>query len=75
MASTRTMNMAVLLLVVFHTTTAFVATTSTRVCSRAAAGAGNQTPAGVRGAETKISAATGFLESLFGGSKVRTGLA
>lgn len=61
-----------LLLATFHTTTAFVATTSNRFCSRAAAGAGGATAVGVRGAETKIAAATGFFETLFGGMKVNT---
>lgn len=74
MTSTRRSSAALLVVVIFHTTTAFVATTSNRFCSRAAAVAGNTAlpggSAGVRGARTRIAAATGFLESLFGGLKV-----
>ena len=76
MTSTRRRNAAVLLLVVSHTTNAFVATTSNRFRSREAAGAGSTAPpggsVGVRGAETRIAAATGFFENLFGGLKVST---
>lgn len=70
----RNVNVAVLLLVIFHATTAFVATTSNRFCSRTAAGAAHtELPggsAGIRGAETKIAAAKGFFENLLGGLKV-----
>eukprot|EP00752_Nemacystus_decipiens_P006481 g5835.t1 len=77
MTSTRGRNVAVLLLAILHTTTAFLTTTSNRFCSRAAAGTDNTAvaggSAGVRGAETRISAATGFFETLFGGKKTEKG--
>ena len=63
-----------LLLAAFHTTTAFMATTGNRFRSRAAAGAARaELPGGSvrgRGAETRIAAASGFFENLFGGLKV-----
>lgn len=71
-------NVMVLLLVVLHTTDAFVVTTS-HVGSRAAVGAvsavgNNKTvragSVGARGTKTRISATTGFFESLFSGIKV-----
>eukprot|EP00903_Cladosiphon_okamuranus_P008758 g8390.t1 len=73
----RSANVALLLLVVFHTTMAFVATTSNRFCSRAAAACAAHTAlphgsVGVR-AETSIAAAAGFFETLFGGLKAEKG--
>lgn len=71
----RRRNAVVLLVPIFHSTSAFMTTTSNRFYSRAAAGIGNTAlpvgSVGVRGAETRIFA-TGFFESLFAGLKVST---
>jgi len=68
----------VLLLAILQNVDAFVVTTTTtQLCSRAAVAAasvvGNKAvragSVGVRGTETRISATTGFFESLFSGLK------